>query len=190
MATRVTGVRRAPILMLALGLSVTLAGCGAPAPTTPARTPAATAVPPTDPSAPISPAVAEVRAELARLLGTRNLVLDDVRIPFRPAESPALVAAPRAVFQVLLPADPNSGFISVYEFRDADEAIQAAKSQFAYLQSGPGRVQSPRGTAHLIRQVGSSVVLYSWLPEAARDPSTAAIAAVLSTLGTAFDIQT
>ncbi len=35
----------------------------------------------------------------------------------------------------------------------------------------------------MIRQVGSTVVLYSWLPEAAADPSAPEIQAALETLG-------
>jgi hypothetical protein len=171
--------------VLALGV-LTLGGCAAPPSTTsasPVASPAASATS-------TGPAVARVRTELARLLGTRNLVLTDVRIPFRPAESAVFATAPRAVYQVLLPADPSGGYISVYEFRDPDAAVEAAKSQFAYLQSGPGRVQSPKGTAHVIRQVGPTVVLYSWLPEAAEDPSTPRIAEALGPLGVGFDIET
>jgi len=183
---RRTLCRSRSLVIGALGLGFALGGCAAPSPTS-ATTPAASAA---QGSGSVGPAVAGVRADLARLLGTRNLVLNDVQVAFRPAESAPLAVVPRAVYQVLLPADPSGGYISVYEFRDADEAVQAAKSQFAYLQGGPGRVQSPRGTAHLIRQVGATVVLYSWLPEAARDPSAPGIAAVLASLGTGFDIET
>ena len=41
--------------------------------------------------------------------------------------------------------------------------------------AGPGRVQTPQGTVSVIRQVGSTVVMYQWLPGAAQDPSAPGI---------------
>ena len=71
----------------------------------------------------------------------------------------------------MLPADPTDGFIVVYEFRDTARGRRAAAEQRRYLATGPGRVQSPPGTRHVIRQVGTTVVVYDWLPGAATDPS-------------------
>ena len=45
-------------------------------------------------------------------------------------------------------------------------AAAAAAEEQAYLASGPGRVQTPQGTVTVIRQLGTSVILYSWLPGA------------------------
>ena len=42
-----------------------------------------------------------------------------------------LAAAPRAVYQVILPKDPTKGFIVVYEFPDPDRAAAAATEQQA-----------------------------------------------------------
>ena len=53
----------------------------------------------------VSPAVSQTRIELVRALGEHNLVLTDTQAPVRPAESPLLGAAPRAVYQV----DPAEG---------------------------------------------------------------------------------
>ena len=110
-------------------------------------------------------------------------MLADSQAAVRPAEAPLLGAAPRAVYQVLLPKDPTNGFIVVYEFADAARAAAAAAEQQAYLGTGPGRVQRPQGTVTVIRQVGSTVVLYDWLPAASQDPSAAGIQAALETLG-------
>jgi len=60
--------------------------------------------------------------------------------------------------------------------------------QQAYLGTGPGRVQTPQGTVTLIRQVGSTVVLYDWLPAAAQDPSAAGIQTALEGLGVGFPV--
>ena len=91
-------------------------------------------------------------------------MLNDSQAAVRPAEAPAFAAAPRAVYQVTLPKDPSKGFIVVYEFVDPAHAAGAAAEQQAYLATGPGRVQTPQGTVSLIRQVGSTVVYYQWLP--------------------------
>jgi cytochrome c1 len=111
-------------------------------------------------------------------------VLTDTQAPFRPSEADVLATAPRAVYQVILPDDPTKGFIVVYELADPAAAAAAAAAQAAYLASGPGRVQSgPDSTVHVIRQVGSTVVLYSWIPDGARDPSAPDVQAALETLG-------
>jgi hypothetical protein len=136
----------------------------------------------------VSPTVNQTRAELVRVLSTANLVLSDTQAPIRPAESPLLVTAPRAVFQVTLPADPTRGFIIVYEFTDAARASEAAAEQQQYLASGPGRIQTPEGTVYVLRQVGSTVVLYDWLPGAAKDPAAPDIQRTLETLGVGYPI--
>jgi hypothetical protein len=140
------------------------------------------------PARTVSPAVDQTRAELVRVLGAGNLVLSDTQTPVRKAESPLLAAAPRAVYQVLLPKDPNKGYIVAYEFSDVGLAAAAAAEQQAYLGTGPGRVQTPQGTVTLIRQVGSTVVLYDWLPAAAQDPSAAGIQTALEGLGVGFPV--
>ena len=136
----------------------------------------------------VTPAVNQTRVELVRVLGEHNLVLSDTQAPVRPAESPLLTAAPRAVYQVVLPKDPTRGFIVVYEFPVPALAAAAAAEAQAYLATGPGRVQTPQGSVTIIRQVGSTVVLYTWLPGVALDASAAGIQAALETLGVAFPV--
>jgi len=136
----------------------------------------------------VTPTVNQTRAELVRVLGERNLVLTDSQAPVRPSEAPLLAAAPRAVYQVLLPADPTKGYILVYELSDAARAAAAAAEQQAWLATGPGRVQTPQGTVTIIRQVGPTVAFYDWLPGAAQDPSAAGIQAALETLGVGYEV--
>lgn len=167
-----------------IALALAAAGCapsGVPVPSVPAANVA--------PAITVSPAVGQTRAELVRALGTANLVLADTQAPVRPAEAPLLAAAPRAVFQVTLPADPTRGYIVVYEFADVTRAAGAAAEEQLYLESGPGRVQTPEGTIHVLRQVGSTVVLYEWLPGAAQDPKAPEIQRVLETVGVGYPIE-
>ena len=105
-------------------------------------------------------------------------------IPFRPPEDARFTTTPRALYQVILPKAPQEGFIVVYEFPDPTTAMEAATAQAAYLASGPAKVQSAFGTRHVIRLVGSTVVLYSWVPDGATDPMQPDIQTALETLGT------
>jgi hypothetical protein len=128
-------------------------------------------------------AAAQTRIELVRALGERNLVLQDSEAPFRPPEDSTFTTTPRALYQVILPDAPGEGFIVVYEFPDATIATEAATDQAAYLATGPARVQSAFGTRHVIRLVGSTVVLYSWVPEGVADARQPDIQTALETLG-------
>ncbi len=128
-------------------------------------------------------AAAQTRAEIVRVLGEHNLVLQDTEAPFRPAEDLAFTTSPRAVYQVILPNAPSEGYIVVYEFPDPTAAAEAAADQAAYLATGPARVQSPFGARHIIRLVGSTVVLYSWVPEGVADERQPEIQPALETLG-------
>jgi hypothetical protein len=140
------------------------------------------------PTRTVGPAVAQTRADLVRALGTKNLVLQDSQAPFRPPEDARFTTTPRALYQVILPKAPQEGFIVVYEFADPTAAMEAATEQAAYLATGPAKVQSAFGTRHIIRLVGSTVVLYSWVPEGATDPIQPDIQTALDTLGTGVQV--
>lgn len=188
MAARVsTALRRARSAAVVLVIGSLGAVAGACAMTEPAG--ATFPAPTSGPSRGVSPAVGQTRAELVRALGAAGLVLTDTQAPVRPAESPLLAGAPRAVFQVTLPADPTRGFIVVYEFPDGARAADAAAEEQRYRSSGPGRVQTAPGTVHVIRQIGPTVVLYEWLPGAAEDPAAPEIQRALETLGVGYPIE-
>ena len=174
----------ARVAVIAFGAVLAVAGCAGVEPSIAPSPPAA------QPSAaPIGPAGEATRLELFRALGDARLIVDISRLPFRAPEIEPLAAAPRAVYQVTLPAETNRGFITVYEFPTEADAIAAAKAQHDYLASGPGKVQAPLGTDHVLRQLGATVIYYSWLPAAAIDPSTPRVAEALRTIGTGFDVD-
>jgi hypothetical protein len=58
----------------------------------------------------------------------------------------------------------------------------------AYLASGPGRVQFPNDARHVLRQLGPTLVFFTWSPTVSPDPSVAALAGALETLGTGIPI--
>jgi hypothetical protein len=184
MAARVRRVRRVVAsIVIALGIAAFAAGCGIAASTAAPSFSAA----PVGPDATVSPAVAQTRAAIASALASSSLQLQDAKQPFRPAESPRLVDAPRAVYQVVLPQDPEGGYIVVYEFRDAGEAVNAGNEYAGYVGSGgPGKVQFANDVQHTIRQLGTTLILYSYSPSTSPDPGSAQIADALKTLGIGF----
>jgi hypothetical protein len=170
-------------LIVALAAALSIGAC-TPAPGTLTTLPAESV----GPARTVGPAVAQTRGELVRALGTRNLVLRDTQAPFRPPEDARFTTTPRALYQVVLPTAPQEGYIVVYEFADPTAAAEAATAQAAYLGSGPGRIQSAQGARHILRLVGPTVVMYSWIPAGAEDPLQPDIQAALETLGTGVPV--
>ncbi|MGH2477898.1 MAG: hypothetical protein ACRDIL_21830 [Candidatus Limnocylindrales bacterium] len=178
-------ITRAAVGMITASLLVVVvAGCGPDGGVSLATFPAGSL----GPGGTAGPAVAQTRGDLVRVLGERNLVLQDSTAAFRPPEDGRFTLTPRALYQVILPEAPSQGFIVVYEFPDPTAAREAASVQARYLASGPARVQSPFGTRHIMRLVGATVVLYSWVPDGIEDPRQPDIQAALETLGVGVPI--
>lgn len=152
--------------------------------------PAATRPPAPDPTPrpTISPAVAATQAQLTGALRARGLTLRATETTVRPGEPPSLSAVPRTAFQAILPDDPNGGLIVVYELLDSAAAATAAADLAAHVTSGPGRVQYPPDTRHVLRQVGSTVVFFPWSPASSPDERTGDVAAAVATVGTEVPI--
>jgi hypothetical protein len=171
---------------VASALAAALAGC-APAASGPSATPTpALSQPPA-----LSAAVAETADRVAAALGSVGLTataLPPQPVAFRPGESPLLAVAPRLVLQALLPGDASHGFIVVYQFADDAGARAAGAEMAAYLASGPGRVQFPNDARHVLRQVGPTLVFFTWSPAVSPDPKVASLAGALETLGTGIPI--
>ena len=165
-------------------IAVATVGCGLGATSTAASLP----VPSVGPAATAGPAAAQTRGAIAAAMSAVAVQLGDATRPYRPAESGRLLNAPRAVYQVVLPDQPDAGFIVVYEFPDATAAAEAATDQAAYLATGPARVQTPFGTRHVMRLIGSTVVLYSWVPDVVADQRQPEIQPALETLGVGVPI--
>jgi hypothetical protein len=179
-SSRRSAVRRRALVALLLVGAGFVAGCGTSGPVT---VPASIG-----PIGTVGQPTGDTFEVLRRELGARSIILEDREAPFRPAEGPLLTVAPRMDYQAQLPADPEAGTIVVYELPSAEAAMEAAEDQAAYLGSGPGRVQYPDAARHVIRVLGQTVILYSWIPESAEDPLTPEIAAALATIGTGVDI--
>jgi hypothetical protein len=138
------------------------------------------------PGSTVTPAVALTRTAIVNALAPYSLQLRNADQPFRPAESARLASAPREVYQVLLPNDPDGAYIVVYEFRDAAAAVDAGNELAGYLGSGAARVNFPLDAQHSIRQVGTTLIFYTWAPSTSPDPGSKTIADALATLGIGF----
>lgn len=178
--------RRSRLVELAAvaAIAVATVGCGLGATSTAASLP----VPSVGPAATAGPAAAQTRVAIASALSAVAVQLGDATRPYRPAESGRLLNAPRAVYQVVLPDQPDAGFIVVYEFPDSASAIDAGNEEAGYLGTGPGRVQFPLGMRHVLRAVGTTLILYSWLPAASSSPVPGQVADALGSLGIGFTV--
>ena len=145
-------------------------------------------VPSVGPAATAGAAAAQTRGVIAGALQSVAVQFGDATRPYRPAESDRLRNAPRAVYQVTLPDQPDAGFVVVYEFPDAASATDAGNEEAGYLGTGNGRVQFPLGTQHVLREVGPTLILYSWLPAASSDPTAGKVADALNTIGVGFTV--
>ena len=154
----------------------------------------ATGAGPSLPDVTVSPAVtagaavAQTRGEIAAVLSNVAVQFGDATRPYQPAESPRLRGAPRAVYQVVLPDQPDAGYIVVYEFPDSASAVDAGNEEAGYLGTGPARVNFPRDAQHVLRQLGPTLILFTWSPS---DPDATAegeVATALGGLGVGFTV--
>ena len=169
---------------MALVVAVVLAGCGIAANGNPPSVPAPSVGPPTT----VTGATAQTRGEIAGALSGLAVQFGDATRPHRPPESGRLRDAPRAVYQVALPDQPDAGYLVVYEFPDAAAAVDAGNEEAGYLGTGPARVNFPRDEQHALRQVGPTLVLFSWSPSDADATLEASVAGALNTLGIGFTV--
>jgi hypothetical protein len=176
--------RRSGVAVLVVVSTALLAGCGIGANSSPASFP----VESIGPSTTVTGATLQTRGAIASALSSVAVQFGDATRPYRPPESGRLRDAPRAVYQVVLPNQPDGGFVVVYEFTDGAAAVDAGNEEAGFLGTGPARVNFPRDEQHVLREIGPTLVLFSWSPS---DPDAAAEAAVgtaLATLGIGFTV--
>lgn len=167
--------RLGPILRLAIACANVAACVGSPVASAAPASPT--------PQVSISGAIDLARGQIQAALGGRRVELQVPQQPYRPAESPSMAGAARAVFQAVLPEDPSHGYVVVYEFADSSSAAAAGADQARYVVTGPGRVQFAFGTQFVIRQLDTTVIFYSWVPGSSPDPQAPDVAAALASIG-------
>jgi hypothetical protein len=182
MTTRAPGRPRfVPVVVAiaAIAAVAAVAGCSASATLQPAFPPVGFT------PAPVGVATAATRAAVTNALSVEGLQVVDAPVAYRPAEGPLFAAAPRSVIQVILPADPAHGFITLYSFGSPQAALTAANDQAAYIASGPGRVQFGIDARFNLRVLASTAIFFWWSPANSPDEHTPAIDLALGQVGTA-----
>ena len=96
-------------------------------------------------------------------------------------------AAQRTVLEVALPGADAVAYISIYEFSSRDAAVAAGDEQARYVSSPVGVVLFAPGTRFVMRQMGSTVIFYSWLP-ADEVPRAGDIAEALESIGAEIEV--
>lgn len=132
---------------------------------------------------PTTEVAAGTQAQVVAALEAASFQVREPLSAYRPGESPALIDVPRRVVQVVLPSDPQGGYVVIYELPTNGDADRVGRDFLSYLASGTGAVQYPRDARFVVRRLGSTLVFYHWSPEVNPDPAAADVAAALQTVG-------
>ena len=169
---------------VAAAVLLAVAGCGSsatPAPPTPEPIPAAIPTP--------SVATATTVAQINAALQPQGLAAVAAVAAVRPAEPPSFGGNPAWPFTVALKTGTSVLFV-VYEFADANVAAAAGADMATYLASGPGRVQYTSDTRFTFRQLGPTLILYTYGFDTSADRVGAAtVAAAIALVGTEIPIK-
>ena len=127
-------------------------------------------------------------AQVIAALAAVGLPAGEATTSYLPPEAALFANAPRTVIQATLPDDPTHGFLVIYAFSTAQAAQTAAAEQAEHISSHRGGI-FPLGTRAVLRQVGSNVVFFSWLPDSSPDARTRLIEEALLGVGTEVRIE-
>lgn len=156
-------------LLLAVLLLVAACGSGAPSPPT-VRPSGGLAIVPAE--AGLSPAEASAVVALRGALAPLGLQLSAVAQAVQPAEPVGFAAVPRVVYRIEL-ADPDQGYVLLYDFPTAAAAAEGAVQLGTFLASGPGQASYPVDARFSVAQFGSAVVFTWWSAQRASDTARA-----------------
>lgn len=138
--------------------------------------------------APVGVATAAARQLVVSALAAIGLPAAESATTYRPEEGALLAAAPRTVLKVVLPQDPDKGYVLIYAFPSEQAAVAAARDHAAHVTSNNGRVLFPTDARHILRVVGDTVVSFWWSPAAALDARTTEVENVLRRIGTEIPV--
>ena len=94
--------------------------------------------------------------------------LEQTMTPVRPSEPASLVMTPRAALRASL-AEPDEGFVIIYDLADAAEARTRADELAAYLESGFGQSNFTADTRFSVAVVDDTLVFTWWTPSHSSD---------------------
>lgn len=135
---------------------------------------------------------ASVAATIAALEAAAARVGERLQVPsgaYRPSEPEPLLQVPRAVRRVDL-ADPDDGYVIVYEAADAGEATRLADELAGYLGSGFGQTNYVADTQFSVSTLADTIVFTTWSRRRSDDPERAEVAFdALATVGTPVEVS-
>ena len=176
-------IRGALLLIACVVLAVACAPTGGATPPPPAPT-LVLSTPLTFPTISIETA----RAVLASRLSQAGLMLEPTNRRYRPSEPSVLLQAQHSVFR-LADADPNQGWLIIYDLGSA-EAAAAAGDEFAGYLGTFGRTNFPADAQFTINQVGQALVFNWWSRSRAADPAPLEAAfAAISAVGQRYEVR-
>lgn len=120
----------------------------------------------------LSPQVQAALAAVQRRLADLGMTLEQSGPEYRPAEPDVVQSVPRAVFRVAQ-ADPNTGWVVIYDLGQPDVAIDTGRHFARYLGSGFGQTNYPRDAQFALNQVGGALVFSWWSVGQSADPEQA-----------------
>jgi len=167
-------------------LAAVCAGCGvAPA----------TSVPPPGGSVAIVPAEPGLSASeattvtlLRRSLATGGFQLSPVSQPVQPAVPTLFTTTPMVVYRIEL-ADPDQGFVLIYDFAAPSAAAAGATALARFVGSGFGQTTYPLDAQFSVASLGADVIFTWWSPGRSSDPAaTQAAIGLVAAVGTAVPV--
>lgn len=107
---------------------------------------------------------------------------------YRPSEPGSLLQLPRTVRRVDL-ADPDDGYVVIYEAPSSGAAIELADDLARYLESGFGQTNFTADTQFAVSTLADTIVFTTWSQRSSDDPGRAQSAFdAVATVGTPVEI--
>ena len=146
-----------------------------------------TAAPPASQLTVVTPAIDAARAAVAGRLQEGGFTLAQSNMGYEPGQPGGLQSAQRVVFQISL-ADPNQGFLVIYDLGTSDAAIAAGTDFAGYLHSF-GHSNYPSDAQFTLNAIDSALVFFWYSRDRASEPDRADQAfALISSVGQAIEV--
>jgi hypothetical protein len=131
---------------------------------------------------------AAVRAVEAAVAGAGEQLETPARA-YRPSEPSSLLQVPRIIRRAAL-ADPDDGWILIYEAADAGAALELADDLAAYLESGFGQTNYAPDTQFAASTLDDTLILTTLSRGRSDDPERAeAVFDAVASVGTPVEIN-
>ncbi len=137
-----------------------------------------------------------IDASVQRTIGAVELALGEVgerlvmpTSAYRPSEPQSLLQLPRTIRRVDL-ADPDGGYVVIYEAPSLGAAIELADDLVDYIESGFGQTNFAADTQFAVSTLEDTIVFTTWSQRRSDDPARAEAAFdAIAGVGTPVEIN-